>query len=479
MFEGDGAAAHTQGNGSPTSIAFGRNRLPRRADAHLPQFEPATRRTRLILEPVRGRSLRPAVDAVRASRALPMSIRTFAAAVLCLCALSPSALAQNFSYANFNSTAGLTLNGSAVAAAGALNVAPAVGSARGSVYRTAPINVAAGFEATFNFSMTSTGLGADGMAFVIHNDPRGVTALGGDGSTMGYGNQLAHTPIANSLVIELDTYDAGSPWFDPDANHVSIQTNGIGDNNAYHSLSIGAGSPLEDLNNGQTHKLIVRYTPGLLRVFLNGSTTPLVSANYSFASGGTWLAGGAVGGLNLINGTDAYVGFSAACGGLTQDHRVLSWSWIGASTPPTSFCTAGTSTSGCTPSISASAHPSVAGVSPCTISIANLEGQKSGLVFYSIDNTGFTPLSWSAGSSSFLCVKPPTQRTPAQGSGGTVGQCDGAIALNWNTFQTTFVGSLGQPWIVGEQVFAQGWYRDPPAVKTTNLTNAVQLTYVP
>ncbi len=408
-----------------------------------------------------------------------MRLRSLPTLVLVPLALCSSALAQNFSYPNFNSTAGLTLNGSAATNAGVLQVTPNAASARGSVFRSAPVNVAGGFETSINFGMSATGLGADGMALVIHNDPRGASALGGDGSTMGYGNQTSFTPIANSLVLEIDTYDAGTPWFDPNANHFSLQTNGTGDNNAFHSLSIGTASPLEDLNNGQVYKLTVRYTPGLLQVFFNGSGTPLISVNYNFATGGTWLGGGTVGGLNLINGTDAYVGFTAACGGLSQSHDVYNWLWLGAATPPTAFCTAGTSSIGCTPAISANAQPSVSGANACTISIAAVEGQRSGLVFYGTDNSGFSALPWGPGSTSFLCVKPPTQRTPAQSSGGNIGQCNGVFALNWNNFQTAFPGSLGQPWVAGEKVYAQGWYRDPSAVKTTNLSNALELTYVP
>ncbi len=399
---------------------------------------------------------------------------------LALSASTPAAIAQSFSYADFNSTAGLTLNGSAVASGGNLQVAPSVASARGSVFRTVPVNVAGGFETSFRFRITAAGLGADGMAFVIHNDPRGPAALGGDGSTLGYGNQAAHTPIANSIVVEIDNYDAGTPWFDPDDNHVSIQTNGTGDNNAYHNLSIGWGSPLAvDLNDGQIHKLTVRYAPGLFEVFLDGSTTPLASANYNFASGGTWSAGGTVGGLNLASGTSAYVGFSAACGGLTQNHEVLDWSWTSGGGPPVVYCTSGTSTNGCLAAISASAQPSASAANPCTISVANVEGQKSGLVFYGINNTGFTPLQWAPTSGSYLCIKSPTQRTPPQASGGTIGQCNGAFALDWNNFHAAFPGALGQPWLVGEKAFVQGWYRDPPATKTTNLSNAVELTYVP
>jgi hypothetical protein len=146
--------------------------------------------------------------------------------------------------------------------------------------------------------------------------------------------------------------------------------------------------------------------------------------------------------------------------------------------PPMTFCTAGTSSSGCVPSIGASAHPSVSLANPCTITVAGVEGQKSGLIFYGVDNTGFSPLPWGTGSS-FLCVKPPTQRTPAQSSGGTSGACNGAFLLDWNAFRAANPGALGQPWMVGESVFAQSWYRDPPAPKTTNLSDAVSLAYQP
>jgi hypothetical protein len=142
------------------------------------------------------------------------------------------------------------------------------------------------------------------------------------------------------------------------------------------------------------------------------------------------------------------------------------------------YCTSGTSTAGCSPQISASAQPSAAAATPCIITVASAEGQRSGLVFYGLDNTGFTPLQWSATSTSFLCIKSPTQRTPPSNSGGNAGQCDGTYTLDWNSFQSTFV-AIGQPWAAGDKVFAQAWYRDPPAPKTTNLSNAVEMTYVP
>ena len=146
---------------------------------------------------------------------------------------------------------------------------------------------------------------------------------------------------------------------------------------------------------------------------------------------------------------------------------------------PSAYCTSGTSSNGCVPSISASAQPSATLANPCNITIASVEGQKFGIIFYGINNTGFTPAQWAVGSNSFLCVKGPTQRTGSVGSGGTLGLCDGALSLNWNAFITANPGAVGTPFAAGNHVYVQGWYRDPPAPKTTNLSNALEMTYQP
>jgi len=144
--------------------------------------------------------------------------------------------------------------------------------------------------------------------------------------------------------------------------------------------------------------------------------------------------------------------------------------------PPAAYCTGGTSANGCVASISGNAQPSVSLANPCTILVSSLEGQKSGILFYGL---GQTALPWASGSSSFLCVKPPTQRTLTQSSGGTAGACDGTLMLDWNAYQQANPGSLGNPWTVGSGVYCQGWYRDPPAPKTTSLSNALWLIYQP
>ncbi len=147
--------------------------------------------------------------------------------------------------------------------------------------------------------------------------------------------------------------------------------------------------------------------------------------------------------------------------------------------PPAAYCTAGTSTSGCVAAISASAPPSAALASACQIDVSNVEGQKHGLIFYGIDNAGFTPRPWGFGSSSYLCVDSPIHRAVAMNSGGAAGACNGALALDWNAYQSANPTSLGNPFTVGAKAYVQAWFRDPPAPRGSNLSNAVELTVGP
>lgn len=148
-------------------------------------------------------------------------------------------------------------------------------------------------------------------------------------------------------------------------------------------------------------------------------------------------------------------------------------------TPPT-FCpmTGTGSTSGCFPTIASTGNPNVAHTAPCVITVSNVEGLKSGLLFYGV--SGQVNFPWCpVNSNSFLCVKGPTQRLFPQATGGAAGQCNGQLVNDWNVFQQTFPGALGQPWTAGVVVSMQGWFRDPPACKTTAITQGVTLTYQP
>ena len=145
---------------------------------------------------------------------------------------------------------------------------------------------------------------------------------------------------------------------------------------------------------------------------------------------------------------------------------------------PTSYCTAGTSSSGCVPQLTTTLNPSIIGLYDTTLTVAPMEGQKTGLIFYGM--TGPVAIPWGSGSSSYLCVKAPTQRiAPAQNSGGTPGQCNGVFTLDFLSFVYANAGAMGQPFAIGQTFHAQAWYRDPPAPKTTNLSDGLMLTWEP
>jgi hypothetical protein len=164
-------------------------------------------------------------------------------------------------------------------------------------------------------------------------------------------------------------------------------------------------------------------------------------------------------------------------------------SWLGTWTASTAFgftqpdapagvnyCTAGTTTNGCNATIVGLGTPSATATAGFTLQVSSVEGAKQGIIFYGI--SGQAALQWGTGSS-FLCVKSPTQRMGTQNSGGTAGLCDGALSIDWNAYTYSNPGVLGTPFSAGAVVQAQGWFRDPPASKTTSLSNGFEFTVQP
>jgi hypothetical protein len=142
-----------------------------------------------------------------------------------------------------------------------------------------------------------------------------------------------------------------------------------------------------------------------------------------------------------------------------------------------SYCTSGTTTNGCNATISSTGMFYSGG--PCTLEIhvADVEGQKQGLIFYGV--SGPLATSWGGGSTSWLCVKSPTQRTGIQNSGGAAGACNGSFQLDFGSWAAAHPGALGSPFPFGASIWAQAWFRDPPSPKTTNLSDAIEVRICP
>jgi hypothetical protein len=258
-----------------------------------------------------------------------------------------------------------------------------------------------------------------------------------------------------------------------------------------YSTSFDFGGLEHDASNGKLYGLSdaapVGFVRGLYEIDVVGMTQTFIAP---YPAGETDIDG-----LAVANGLAYYVSdgpnttqvnyyvFDVATGmqvgtlpsPLTGSGTFSAATFAGTSGPVV-YCTAGTSTNLCVPSISATGTPSVAASSGFVLNVANVEGQKQGLFFYGISGQLATP--WGTGNS-FLCVKAPTQRMPVQNSGGTIDMCDGAFTDDWLAFIAANPTALGAPFSAGQVVDAQAWYRDPPSAKTTNLSDGIEFTLVP
>jgi len=269
---------------------------------------------------------------------MAMHLTPSAALFALACAALP---AQSFQYVDFGNVATLSLLGTAVQNGTALRLTNTIQQTGWAWHRTA-MPVVAGFDTTFTFRITPPVVGtkAEGMAFVVHDDPNGIATMGGTVWGMGYGNgSNGAVGIRNSIAVELDTYQDGFLG-DTSANELTIHTRGALGNHEHEQYSIGRNTPAQNLANAAVHTLRVRYVPGTIEVFVDNATTPAIARPYSLTSGGTYLSGPAVGAPTLANGT-AVLGFCATTGGgsLSETVEILSWAWT--STPLKDPCYAG------------------------------------------------------------------------------------------------------------------------------------------
>jgi glucose/arabinose dehydrogenase len=212
-------------------------------------------------------------------------------------------LAPFVNYANFASTTGLQLNGNAAQSGNVLRLTPDQRSQRGTAFATQQIGITGdtSFNTQFQFRLsgTSGSGGADGITFMLQNS--GVTALGGEGGSLGYGG------IGNSLAIEFDTFQGTG---DIDNNHVSILQGGV------TTANIATRTAGIDLNSGNPVNAWVDYngTTNRLDVYLSSTTvkpgTALLSATVD---------------LPTITGAAAFAGFSGGTGFITNAQDIQSW----------------------------------------------------------------------------------------------------------------------------------------------------------
>jgi len=205
-----------------------------------------------------------------------------------------------------------------------LRLTPASGNQAGSAYYRNPQPVSGGFTTTFTFRLSNTSIPpADGLAFVVQNSS--LEALGGGGQLMGYN-------YPNSMAVEFDTYTNGD-GYDPNANHVSVQSCGTSTNSPNHpgsASSCTVGLVNDDLGftlaDGSVHTATITYDPqgggqfgfkGLISLYIDGNSSPSLETSFDLSQIG----------LGGNNEDHAWVGFTAATGASFENHDILSWSF--------------------------------------------------------------------------------------------------------------------------------------------------------
>jgi Tol biopolymer transport system component len=164
-------------------------------------------------------------------------------------------------------------------------------------------------------------------------------------------------------------------------------------------------------------------------------------------------------------------GATEICNGVDDDcdNTVDELAW-------SSYCTPGVSSTGCVGVMNATGFPSASHTSGFSIGASSLPGLRSSALIYGL---GATNISWAFGSSSTRCVAFPWTRVDTFDSGGTAGSCDGAVTFDWLAFMATHPSAQGLPLVAGNIYYAQIWYRDPPAPRKSNLTDAITFALCP
>jgi lysophospholipase L1-like esterase len=231
--------------------------------------------------------------------------------------LSRSAIGDTLQFSNFADTSSLMLNGSSSKVGNVLRLTPAQKNQAGSAFAKTPYSIddKTSFNTHFQFRLSGGdgNGGADGITFMLQNSAAGGTALGTLGGGEGY------STIGSSLAIEFDSFKSG--W-DINANQVSLLKNG----DVTTPLAT-ANTPM-DLNSSGAINAWIDYD-GLtnqLSVFLangtTGTTKPAAALLKTQAD------------LTAI-GAQAYVGFSAGTGGLTNLQDIENWQFAISTPAPT------------------------------------------------------------------------------------------------------------------------------------------------
>lgn len=177
-----------------------------------------------------------------------------------------------FLFPAYQLQAQFALNGQAAYMdADCIQLTPDTAYAEGVAFYYTPLNLQQPFQISFDLFFGEKDEGADGMTFVIHDDPRGLKAFGVWGEGMGYGRWNPGNPngtsISPSIAVEFDTYQ-NLRQNDPAHDHIALLEGG----SSYHTLYFPDDNPSFNLEDGRLHDFVFSWNPSekTINVLLDG-----------------------------------------------------------------------------------------------------------------------------------------------------------------------------------------------------------------
>lgn len=237
------------------------------------------------------------------------------------------ALTWSFTTATFTSqyavSANASINGDCVVLTGDVN------SQKGCAWdANSTLNFASNFSYDFIINLGDDNAGADGLSFVIQNDPLGLCKCGTDGGSFGAGG------ISNSLIVEVDTYlnaqdrDDGIPGVlcsgGPEPDHLDIWLNGnVEPSTDFNDCLLSAAERIVPnavplLNAGADYN-IENGLNHILRISWNAATQTLTASIKNTGISTTYgTISHSFNPMTVFGTNTPYFGFTAATGGLSN-----------------------------------------------------------------------------------------------------------------------------------------------------------------
>jgi hypothetical protein len=211
----------------------------------------------------------------------------------------------------------MTLNGSATLNGTRLRLTDGGGSEAAAAWYNSPVNIQQ-FTTIFSFQLTpGSNPTADGFTFAIQGN--NTAALGPGGGALGFGNGPGGALSQKSAAIKFDLYDNGGEG----VNSTGLYTNGAVPTVPAVNLT-GSGI---DLHSGDVMNVQINYDGTNLTMTI---TDPTANATFTYA----WP----VNIPSAVGANTAFVGFTAATGGLSAIQDIINWTLTpgtsGSGTPP-------------------------------------------------------------------------------------------------------------------------------------------------